>query len=294
MTRYAPLWLQAQSYAAGVDRRLIGALWPAARADGLAVSSAGAGMDLNVAAGSCAIPAANGTGSVLCASDAVETVTLEPAPPSGTNRIDLVICQSRGADIDGGPDNDFVFAYTKGAEAPAGSETVPATPPGAIALASVKVAGGAATVAPADITDVRPSSLAVGVPASYPRGYIGQVMGPPSAVTASSTPVTVVTITIQAVAGRWYRADLQYNLQKITNNGGTTRNSLIDSQGASNYALYALNTQAGQVWVGNTWIFTKANATGPLSFRLDIACDNASVSAAANAQKIYVQDIGTG
>jgi hypothetical protein len=39
------------------------------------VSSAGSGMALNVAAGSCAIPAANGTGSVLCASDAVETVT---------------------------------------------------------------------------------------------------------------------------------------------------------------------------------------------------------------------------
>ena len=31
MTRYTPQWFQAGSYAASVDRRLIGALWPSAR-----------------------------------------------------------------------------------------------------------------------------------------------------------------------------------------------------------------------------------------------------------------------
>lgn len=166
MTRYTPLWLQSGSYAAGVDRRLIGALWPGPATAGMAVSSAGAGMALNIAAGSCAIPAVNGTGSVLCTSDAIETVTLEPAPPSGTNRIDLVICQPRGADLDGGTNNDFVFVYVKGAEA--ASPTPPAAPPGALVLARVRVNGGAATIAAADITDVRPFGLAVAGAAALP------------------------------------------------------------------------------------------------------------------------------
>lgn len=159
MTRYTPLWLQSGSYAGSVDRRLIGALWPSSASTGLAVAAAGAGMSLNVQPGSVAIPAANGTGSVLCASDALETVTLEPAPPSGTNRIDLIICQARGTDLDGGPNNDFVFTYAKGAEA--ASPVAPAVPANAAALAQVAVAGGAASIVAANITDRRPGALAI-------------------------------------------------------------------------------------------------------------------------------------
>jgi hypothetical protein len=207
MTRYAPLWLQSGSYGASVDRRLIGALWPAARCDGGAVTATGVGMGLQAAPGYCAIPAANATGSVLCAWDAPETVSppLDPAPPAGTNRIDLVICQARGADLDGGTNNDFVITYAKGAEA--ASPVAPATPPGALALAQVRVNGGAASIAPADITDVRPGSLAVPAvpPATAPRGYVAGVKGPAATVTCGTTASTLIVLNATLTAGRRYR-----------------------------------------------------------------------------------------
>jgi hypothetical protein len=117
-------------------------------------------MSVQAAPGAVAVPAANGTGSVLCSWDAPETVNLNPSPPSGTNRIDLIVCQSHGQDIDGGTVDDFVITFVAGAEA--ATPTPPAVPPGAAALAQVMINGGAAAVAAADITDTRPGNLAVG------------------------------------------------------------------------------------------------------------------------------------
>src|SRR5262252_4546785 len=116
MTRYTPLWEQAGSYAAAVDRRLLGALWPAAAVTGCAVTVS-SGMTVNVAAGQVSVPTANSTGSVLCSSDAVEPVTLAAAPGAGTNRYDVVICQARGNDLDGGANNDFIFTTVTGTAA---------------------------------------------------------------------------------------------------------------------------------------------------------------------------------
>jgi hypothetical protein len=165
MTRYAPLWLQDETYPASVDRRLLGALWPGGGANGCAVSSAGSGMMLEVAPGSVAVPSSNNTGSVVCHSDAVENLTLDPAVhPPNQERCDLIICQARGADLDGGTDNDFVFAFVTGVPYAPPFDAVrdtPATPPGALALARANVVGGSAAIAPANITDVRPGALAV-------------------------------------------------------------------------------------------------------------------------------------
>lgn len=155
MTRFTPLWLQAGSYAASVDRRLIGALYPDARSSGCALSAVGA-MDLQVAAGSVAVPLAGGVGSVLCVSDDYEVVTLAAAPASGVNRYDLIVCQAHGADIDAGAD-EFRFLAVKGAD----GGGVPAAPANAAALGYVLVVGGSAAVAPANITDTRPGALAV-------------------------------------------------------------------------------------------------------------------------------------
>jgi hypothetical protein len=109
-------------------------------------------MGVNIAPGSVAIPAANNTGAVMCVSDAVETLTLDPAPPSGQSRTDLIICQAHGADLDGGSVNDFVFDKVTGTPALAGADepearprAVPVTPAGAVPLAYVNVPGGAAT-----------------------------------------------------------------------------------------------------------------------------------------------------
>jgi hypothetical protein len=121
-------------------------------------------MMLEVAPGSVAVPSSNNTGTVLCVSDAVENLTLDPAPPSGQERRDLIICQSRGTDLDGGTDNDFVFAFVKGTVYVPPFDPVrdmPVTPPGAVALASVGIDGGSATITPAYIIDQRPGALAV-------------------------------------------------------------------------------------------------------------------------------------
>jgi hypothetical protein len=158
MPHYGPLWLQANSYAASVDRRLPGALWPNGGVSGCAVSPS-SGMIVNVAAGSIAVPTQNNTGSTLCVTDATETVTLAAAPGSGSNRYDLVICQPRGNDLDGGANNDFIFTNVTGTAA--ATPTVPAVPAGALALAQVYVPGGSASVTAGNITDVRPGQLLV-------------------------------------------------------------------------------------------------------------------------------------
>lgn len=197
MTRFTPQWLQAGTYAASADRRLLGALWPAAASTGCAVSVQ-AGMTVNVAAGQVAVPSQNNTGSTLCSSDAVETVTLAAAPGAGTNRIDLVICQPRGNDLDGGANTDFLFTNVTGT--PAASPTVPATPAGSVALAQILVPGGSASVSAGNITDVRPGGLALSGGASLPP-YTGSGIG---SYTAPDGEVWIAKNGVNA--GAWRKA----------------------------------------------------------------------------------------
>src|SRR6516165_3171330 len=157
--RYTPLWEQAGSYAAGVDRRLISSLWPNAATSGMTVTAT-SGMVLAVAPGFAAVPSSNNTGSLLCVSDAIENVTLTAAPAAGNSRIDIVYVQPRANDIDGGPNNDFIFAAVAGA-ASTGTPTPPTLPAGALALANVAVGGGVAAIVAANITDQRPGNLSL-------------------------------------------------------------------------------------------------------------------------------------
>jgi hypothetical protein len=205
MTRYTPQWLQAGSYAASVDRRLLGALWPSAASSGCLVT-AGSGMGLNVAAGQVAVPSQNNTGTTLCSSDATEAVTLPAAPATGTNRIDLIICQPRGNDLDGGSNTDFIFTSVQGTAL--ASPTVPATPAGAVALAQIYVGGGVASIVAGNITDVRPQGLSmpsISGPASGPRGWVASGRGPASTVNVGTTVTLVYQISFPTVTGRRYK-----------------------------------------------------------------------------------------
>src|SRR5215469_13914055 len=152
MTRYTPQWLQSGSYAASVDRLLIGALWPGVSINGLAVSFA-SGMTVNIATGQAAVPTSNNTGTVLCSSDGVEQVVLAAAPASGTSRIDIVTIQPRGADLDGGSFNDFIFSSITGAAA--ATPSAPPIPAGQAGLAQILIPGGSAAITPGNITDIR-------------------------------------------------------------------------------------------------------------------------------------------
>ena len=175
MTRYTPLWLQAGDYPALLDRQLIAALYPDARTLGLAVKPAGAGMDVTIDPGTLATPTANATGSVLAYSDALETVGIQPAPPTGTDRMDIVYAYPRGADLDGGTYNDLVFLVAQGTESPPPAQAPTGlVPGGAVALAVLTIHGGAASITAADITDSRPK--------------IGQLAVPPAPVAPAYPP----------------------------------------------------------------------------------------------------------
>jgi hypothetical protein len=188
MTRHTPLWLQAGSYAAGDDRGLIAALWPSSASVGCAVTVS-TGMTVNIAPGKVAVPSQNNTGSTLCYSDATEQVTLAAAPGSGTNRYDLVTCQPRGTDLDGGANNDLIFTTVTGVAA--ATPTVPATPAGQVALAQIYVPGGSASVTAGNIVDVRPGGLnlkpaAPALARTY-RNATGTIAAPGGGVLAADT-----------------------------------------------------------------------------------------------------------
>ena len=78
MTKYQPLWQQAGSYAASVDRGLLGTLWPAGGVTGAAVAAVANTMQVQAAPGTVAVPMQAGQGTELCRWDAAadSTVTL--------------------------------------------------------------------------------------------------------------------------------------------------------------------------------------------------------------------------
>lgn len=159
MTRSTPQWLQNGTYPAAADRQLIEAIWPNGGYSGMAVTP-NTGMQVNIAAGIAAVPTANSTGCTLCSSSAVENVTLSAAPGAGNNRVDLIILQTRGNDLDGGANDDFIFDKVTGT--PVASPTLPtppAVPNGALCLAEIVVPGGSASITADAITDRRPVPL---------------------------------------------------------------------------------------------------------------------------------------
>jgi hypothetical protein len=262
MTRYAPQWLQASSYAAGVDRRLLGALWPLPACAGCAVTP-GAGMQVSVAAGQVAAPTPNNTGSTLCTSDAPEPVTLIAAPAAGNNRIDLVICQPRGNDLDGGVNNDFVFSAIAGAVA--ASPTVPAIPAGAVALAQVYVAGGSSAIVAGNITDLRPGRLRI-------------PGGPPSDPTLSATTVT----TTDATGEVW--------VAKAGVNGGAWRRAR-DVIVTEVYRSAAQNVGTGDTYIFFDTIVKDAYACWTLPGNTAFTCPAAGVYLLDTIQQVVAPNI---
>ena len=165
MSRYTPLWLQqtpgGTGYAASLDRRLLGALWPTASMTGGLVTP-GTAMSVNIAAGALAVPITSGSGfvSALCCWDAVENVALNAAPGAGLNRIDVIYAQVRGNDIDSGSNNDFFFGAIAGVAA--ATPSAPPIPNNAATVAQVYVPSQSATVAAGNITMVAPGPLGAG------------------------------------------------------------------------------------------------------------------------------------
>jgi hypothetical protein len=222
MTRYTPLWQQAGTYPASVDRGLISTLWPTSASSGGAVTVNTGTMTLNVAPGTASVALGAGNGSELCRWDAPETVgPLATAPPAGSSRIDLIVLQVRDTTIDSLGNNDFVFTYVTGVGGTPGPGAVPATPPNAYAIAQVTVPGGVANLNTATITDVH-NALYTPQP---PVGWLGRTQitansGTVSTTTATPIPGTSVAVNVQA--NRRLRVTAFGNIQKDAT-AGTAR-----------------------------------------------------------------------
>ena len=298
MTRYTPLWLQAGSYAGSQDRRLINALWPAAASTGCAVTPQGSTMSVLVATGSVAVPTQNNSGSTLCVSDAIETVgPLNQAPPSGTNRIDLIICRPRGNDLDGGSNTDFIFDFVTGT--PAASPAVPATPAGTVALAQISILGGSASIVAGNITDVRPGNLAipVGQPASAPRGLLANAQGPASAFNAASGTVWTWAPGIAVTPNRKYRLSLWVQGGQQSATSTVIYFTLGDSLG------YFTGAAARVIWFGSGLVSGASlamssskmylpSAAGTPTFTFGVLTGAGTFSIGANFMEATLEDVG--
>ena len=160
MTRFAPLWQQAGSYSATLDRALLLALWPSGGAIGNTPTLSATTMQVTTGPGTCVVPLQAGQGAALCRWDANEVVTLSAAPSAGNSRIDLIVVQVRDNALDSGGNNDFIVTNVTGTAATTGSQVAPAVPSNAYALGQVLVPGGVANLSTATFTDRRSSPLA--------------------------------------------------------------------------------------------------------------------------------------
>lgn len=280
MTRYTPLWEQQGSYAASVDRRLIAATFPTAYVIGCAVSVS-SGMTVNVAPGSVVVPSSNSTGSLLCASDATEQVTLAAAPASGTNRYDLIICQARGNDLDGGANNDFLFTTVTGTAA--ASPAVPAVPNNATMLAQIYVPGGSASVTAGNITDTRWTTVPGQVVRTAASGGAGNASTAAEAVISicttpplyipTATKLVTVTFSFRQSSGTGGEAAIvriregttvaglelmsvvsilaNAGLQVGTGPGGTVRRTYAPGAGVKQWSATLQSVSANQVTLSN-------------------------------------------
>jgi hypothetical protein len=185
MTRYTPLWQQAGSYAASVDRNLFANLFPAGGANLPIPTVVANTMNVTIPPGRAAVVLQAGANVALCAWDANEVVTSLAAPPAGNTRIDLVILQVRDPQLDAGVNNDFLFQVLAGANS-TGTPVAPTVPANALPICSYTVPAVAANLNGVTITRV---SGATGPPPVYPTAAAlgSAIPSPPRGMLAVTT-----------------------------------------------------------------------------------------------------------
>lgn len=154
MTRFTPLWQQAGSYPANVDRALLAALWPVPAAVGAAAAAVTNTMNVSIPPGTIAVPLQSGQHTALCRWDAAEVVSSPAAPAAGMYRNDLVVCQVRDPALDSGVNNDFIFLVIPGTPAATAPPT-PAVPANAAPVSVYQLTGGIANLNGVTISDAR-------------------------------------------------------------------------------------------------------------------------------------------
>jgi len=155
MTLHLPLWGQAGSYPANLDRQLISAMFGDARVvSGMAVTQRGLGanMSVDIAAGRVVMPGPSG--SYLGYSDATENRTIGAAPAAGTSRYDLITAKMTDPVAMGsGAALGWDIVVVPGAAA--ATPTEPAVPAWSTLLGRVLVASGTVTISSSLVVDMR-------------------------------------------------------------------------------------------------------------------------------------------
>jgi hypothetical protein len=172
-----PSWQQTGSYPARLDRLTIaGLLTPAASVGPIAARSGvrpaatGAAMGViqrspadmlvTVNPGTVFIAAVSPVGGVyVCHNDDIFDVTIAAADPT-LPRKDLVIARVYDAVDDVGSRNEWAIEPVKGTANAV--PVAPAAPAGAVVLAQITVPAGVTSIVTANITDVRPYTVALG------------------------------------------------------------------------------------------------------------------------------------
>jgi hypothetical protein len=191
MTLESPVWIQSGSFPSRMDRLLIDTLITAGvsdgRADPVSVLPASSALHVTPNATTLAVDVAPGVGVIngtdqtnqgkyVCRSTAIQTVTINPRPPAGQSRLDLIYAQvvDTSAGISG--TDGWTIAAVPGV--PSGSAPqLPATPASSIRLGQVSVVSGAATTfAASDVTDLRVRALSR--TGAIPRQFNAQQVTP--------------------------------------------------------------------------------------------------------------------
>ena len=253
MAHDPPLYEQALSYPAQVDRRaLLGSIWPGGGGAGGKPTAVANTMGVSIAPGWLAVPLVSGQGSAVCRWDAAEVVTLAAAPASGNQRWDLVVCQVRDPDLDGGANGDFVLTPVTGVPA-AASPVVPATPPNAALISMHLITGGQANLNAATLWDRRPLGhveLSAGAAYTINAGWSGVQLNTVDAGAGWNPAFSTYTCpmpgrylcTVVATADRVLT---QFGLQVIRNGAAGKNGPMVGPGGVPNPALNLAAVIAG-------------------------------------------------
>lgn len=225
MTRFTPLWQQAGSYVAQVDRALMGTLWPVPAAIGSAATAVANTMNVSIPPGAIAVPLVAGQFTALCRWDAAEVVTSPTAPAAGTSRIDQVIAQVRDPALDGGLNNDFIFTVNSGVAA--SSPSAPAVPNNAAVVCQYTVVGGSANLNGVTLTDGRrgPGSVLTFASTAERDSVLGS--NPPN---GSRCFVTADSRDYRRVAGAWETIPITIGTSGVVTPDGSGNGVLIYSR----------------------------------------------------------------
>lgn len=240
-----PLWLQAGTYPAQLDRALIDALWSVPgilTAGDLLVSprAAGANMSVDVAAGRAVVTGSDAPnqGKYLARSLAAVNLVVGAAPGAGTSRIDRVVLHVYDSAIVGGTADVAALEIVAGTAA--ASPVAPAIPPSSILLAELTIPAGLASITAPNIADRRAGGSAL----AYPRGIIASGPLVANAANNSVIPLNTViagapgwlaanTITIPPGAGGLYAIAIDMSLGTLASMNAEIRDGANASLGMS-------------------------------------------------------------